>query len=124
MFTAIFHPESRAPLLWCRNVVNILANIVARGRIVSYNHNLASLLGNADSKLGASFPHHLGEMASGGSTPAWFLSKGVVLDLRVPIVDSSLSLVLCIPPPRPVEVFSVVVVSPVLKGAFSYKVVR
>ena len=28
--------------------------------------------------------NHLGEMASGRSTPAWFFSKGVILDLWVP----------------------------------------
>merc|ERR550532_325374 len=115
--------ELSTSLLGCRNVVNILSTKVSGGRIVGHNHHLASLLSDANSDISASFPHHLGEMASDWSTPAWFLSKGVILDLRVPAVDGSLSLILGGPSAGHVDVLTSVVVWPVLEGAFSDEVV-
>merc|ERR1719500_1030090 len=110
-------------LLGCRNVVNILSTKVSGGRIVGHNHHLASLLSDANSNISASLPDHLGEMASDWSTHAWFFSKGVVLNLRVPTVDGSLCLILCGSSAGHVDVLTVVVVWPVLEGAFSYEVV-
>merc|ERR1719500_1922486 len=110
-------------LLGCRNVVNILSTKVSGGRIVGHNHHLASLLSDTNSNISASLPHHLGEMASDWSTHAWFFSKGVILDLRVPTVDGSLCLILCSSSAGHEDVFTVVVVRPVLEGAFSYEVV-
>merc|ERR1711950_53699 len=115
--------ELSTSLPGCRNVVNILATIVTRGRIVGHNHNLASLLSDANSNISASFPDHLGEMASDWSTPAWFPSKGVVLNLGVPTIDGSLCLILCSASAGHVDVLAIFVVWPVFEGAFSYEVV-
>merc|ERR550539_1388033 len=115
--------ELSTSLLGCRNVVNILSTKVSGGRIVGHNHHLASLLSYTNSNISASLPHDLGEMASDWSTHAWFFSKGVILDLGVPTVNGSLCLILCGSSAGHEDVLTIVVVWPVLEGAFSYEVV-
>merc|ERR1719391_1926503 len=89
-----------------------------RSRITPLEKNQAG----ADPSLAIS-PRWCGK-ASDGSAPAWFFSKGVILDLRVPTVDGSLCLLLCCPSTGHVNVLPVGVVWPVLKGVFSYEMVR
>merc|ERR1719167_74771 len=110
-------------LLWREDVVSMLSNVVARRRVVRHHDNLAAFLCQTHSNLRASLPHHLGEMPSDRSVTAWLSSEGVVLDLRVPTINSSLCLLLSCPSTGHVEVLSILVGMPMLEAVHCHQII-